>query len=101
MLSYEIDQNPFEINKEHILNFVYKYSSFHVGDERKSEVISTSNEIMRTGIKYKDSVHLACSMIAGCDYFITTDKGVLKYKTDRIKIVSPIEFVKIWREQND
>jgi predicted nucleic acid-binding protein len=53
---------------------------------------------MKTGIHYKDSVHLACSMIAGCDCFITTDKRVLKFKTEKIKIVDPIQFVKIWRD---
>nr|AGS51630.1 hypothetical protein [uncultured bacterium contig00017] len=56
---------------------------------------------MKTGIKKKDAVHLACSVIAGCDYFITTDKRLTNYKTDNIQIVNPIEFVKIWREQHD
>ena len=44
---------------------------------------------------------LACSIIAKCDYFITTDKRVCNYKTDRIKIVNPSDFVKEWREQHD
>ena len=53
------------------------------------------------GYALKDAVHLACSIIAECDYFITTDKRVLNYKTDKIKIVNPINFVNIWREQYD
>jgi len=53
---------------------------------------------MQTGIEYKDAVHLACSMFAECDYFITTDKRVLNYKTDKIKLANTIEFVKIWEE---
>ena len=51
---------------------------------------------MQAGIKKKDSTHLACSIIAGCDYFITTDKRVINYKTDKIKIVNPIKFVEMW-----
>ena len=98
MLSLEINENPFEKNKQHILYFVNEYSSFHIGNEMESEVISASTEIMKTGIKYKDSIHLACSIIAECDYFITTDKRVLNYQTDRIKIINPIKFVEIWRE---
>jgi len=98
MLSYEIDKSPHERNKEHISQFVDQYSSFHIGEKRESEVLPISAEITKKGIHYKDSVHLACSMIAGCDYFITTDKRVLKYKTEKIKIVDPIQFVKIWRE---
>ena len=98
MLLYEINESPSEKNKEHILQFVNEYSSFHIGEDKKSEVITVSKEIMETGIKYKDSVHLACSIIAGCDYFITTDKRVINYKTDKIKILNPIEFDEIWRE---
>ena len=98
MLSYEIDQSPHEKNKEHISQFVNEYSSFHVGKERESDILPISSRIMETGIHYKDSVHLACSIIAGCDYFITTDGRVKKHKTDKIKIVDPIEFIRIWRD---
>ena len=98
MLLYEINESPSEKSKEHILQFVNEYSSFHIGEDKKNEVITISKEIMETGVKYKDSVHLACSIIAGCDYFITTDKRVLNYKTDKIKILNPIEFDEIWRK---
>ena len=102
MLSFEINEIPIESNKEHILRFVNDYSEFFVGRERENEILPLTNEIIKTGIKQKDAVHLACSIIAKCDYFITTDKRVLNYKTDRIKIINPIEFVKIWRElEND
>jgi len=57
-----------------------------------------ADEIIKTGIKKKDATHLACSIIANCDYFITTDKRVLKYVTDRIKIINPINFVEMWGE---
>ena len=46
----------------------------------------------------KDAVHLSCSIIAECDFFVTTDKRVLNHKTDKIKIVNPIDFVKTWSE---
>ena len=53
---------------------------------------------MATSIKKKDATHLDCALIAGCDYFITTDKGILKHKMDKLKIVNPINFVKMWRD---
>jgi predicted nucleic acid-binding protein len=62
------------------------------------EVINIAEEIKQTGIKEKDATHLACSMISECEYFITTDKRLLKYKNPRINIVNPIDFVRIWRE---
>ena len=101
MLSLEISEIPFESNKEHIMRFVNDYAEFFVSSERENEILPLTNEIMKTGIKRKDAVHLACSIIAECDYFITTDKRVLNYKTDKLKILNPIEFVRIWREQND
>jgi predicted nucleic acid-binding protein len=101
MLSLEISEIPFDNNKEHILSFVSNYAGIFVSKERESETLTLTDKIMETGIKRKDAVHLACSMIAECDYFITTDKRVLNYKTDRIKVINPIEFVKTWREQHD
>jgi len=98
MLLYEINQNPYKENKEHILQFVNNYSSFYISEKIKNKVIQKSREIMENGIKCKDSVHLSCSITAKCDYFITTDKRLLNYKTDKIKIANPIEFVNIWRE---
>ncbi|MCL2754577.1 MAG: hypothetical protein FWD35_02515 [Oscillospiraceae bacterium] len=101
MLSLEVNESPFENNKEHILRFINDYSDFFVSDKSEKEALPLTNEIMKTGIKRKDAVHLACSIIAKCDYFITTDKRVCNYKTDRIKIVNPSDFVKEWREQHD
>ena len=48
---------------------------------------------MATGIKYKDACHVASAMIAGCEYLITTDKRLLKYKSEKLKIINPVQFV--------
>lgn len=32
--------------------------------------------------------------IAECDYFITTDDRLLKYRSDRIMLVTPGEFIR-------
>ena len=98
MLFKEINDIPITSSREHIIKFVNEYSSFYISEDRKDDIMLISEDIMQTGIKNKDAVHLACSIIAECDYFITTDKGLLKFKTDRIKIVNPIEFVSIWEE---
>ena len=52
-----------------------------------------AREIMETGVKYKDACHVASAILAECSYFISTDKRLLKYKSDVIKIVNPIEFI--------
>ena len=48
---------------------------------------------MATGIKSMDVYHVACAIALKCDYFITTDDRILKYRDDRIKIMSPIQFI--------
>ena len=37
---------------------------------------------------------MACAILAESDYFLTTDKRLLKYKTNKIKILDPIDFLK-------
>ena len=101
MLFREISDIPITSNRQHILNFVNEYSSFFISEDRREDIKPISECIMKSGIKNKDAIHLACAIIAGCDYFITTDNRILNYKTDRIKIANPIEFVRIWRKEND
>jgi len=47
------------------------------------------------GIKPKDALHIACSVEAQCDYFITTDKPLLKKSKTltAINIVNPVNFI--------
>ena len=97
MLQIEIDDSPYEERKAHILDFVETNAIAFVGKSRFIEIEILANKIINTGIKKKDATHLACSIIANCDYFITTDKRLLNYKTDKIKIINPIKFVEIWR----
>jgi len=96
MSQAEIDDSPYEERKAYILDFVETNAVGFVGKNRFDEIETLAAEIMKTGIKQKDAAHLACSIIAECDYFITTDRHLNNYNTDRIKIINPIEFVKIW-----
>jgi predicted nucleic acid-binding protein len=58
-----------------------------------------ANEIEKYGVKAKDALHIACAIEAKCDFFITTDDRILKkYKSDNIKVCSPVEFINIWEE---
>jgi predicted nucleic acid-binding protein len=98
MSQVEIDDSPYEDRKEYILDFVETNAAGFIGKTRFTEIETLASEIMQTGIKKKDATHLACGIIAKCDYFITTDKRVLNYKTDKIEIVNPIAFVEKWRE---
>lgn len=50
---------------------------------------------MKTGIKEKDAYHVACVVIAECNYFITTDDRLLKYQSENIILVTPGEFIRM------
>lgn len=93
MLRYECGQNPYEMRRKAIIQFVDIHTAAYVGSERKNEIESMASEIMSAGVKFKDACHVASAIYVKCDYFISTDKRLLKYKTDRIKLVTPIEFV--------
>ncbi|MCL2513461.1 MAG: hypothetical protein FWF08_06130 [Oscillospiraceae bacterium] len=97
MSQIEVDDNPFEENKACILNFINENASGFIGKNHFTEIEELAAKIINTGIKKKDATHLACAILAKCNYFITTDDRVLKYKTDEIEIVNPIKFIEIWR----
>ena len=69
--------------------------------DKSSEVLQIANEIIRKGIKTKDASHLACAIHAKCNYFLTTDDRLLKYSDDRIKIISPVDFIKLEDDEYD
>ena len=88
---------PFEENSLSILDFIEKNAKYYISADNNEIAIALTEKIMSTGVKLKDASHTACAIIAGCDYITTTDKRLIKYADDRIKITNPIEFIKIWR----
>lgn len=93
MLRYECGNNPFPMRKDAIFKFMDKNAAGYVGEERKTVIEEKASEIMEAGVKFKDACHVSSAIYARCDYFISTDMRLLKYKTDEIKMVTPIEFV--------
>jgi len=93
ILDYEISFNPFSDIKCQIL----KWKNIATIDILESEnVIATAKDIMKKGIKPKDSLHLACSIEAKCDYFVTTDCKILNKSIIGIAIINPIDFIRIY-----
>lgn len=94
MLVYENGQNPYEIRKKAIKEFLEKNTTIYVSEAKQNEIVEMAEQIMQTGVKYKDACHVACAVLAECEYFLTTDKRLLKYKTEKLKMLNPIDFVK-------
>ena len=90
MHDYENSDSPYEDNKKAIALWkTIADETCHSSDE----ILALGKKIMKLGIKEKDSLHIACAVESGCDYFITTDKKVLNKTAPNIKIVSPIAFI--------
>ena len=101
MLRFENEQNAYEIRRQAITEYIRNSTSVYIGHDRMEEVLKEAKLIMETGIKKKDAIHVACAITAGCDCFLTTDIRLLKYKTDKIIVETPVDFIqRLEGEQN-
>jgi len=91
VLDYENSANPYQNRKLAIT----KWKGVSVIDVEPSDsILNCGSEIMRKGIKNKDALHIACAIEAKCEFFLTTDKKLLRTEFDNIKVISPIDFIK-------
>jgi len=90
ILEYENDQNPFIERRKQI----EKWQNKAIIDCSLSEqILEKSEELMKLGLREKDSFHVACAIYEGADYFITTDTKILNKSISEIKVISPVDFV--------
>ncbi len=93
ILDYENNKNPYQERKKRIKG----WKKYAIEDmEESSEVIETAKELNEKGFHKIDSLHIACAIIAKCEYFLTTDDQILKRARllNNIKINDPIGFIK-------
>ena len=92
-LDYECSNVPSPLRKKQIVDFIHKNAKFYVGHAGDAIVSQKASEIMTNHIKEYDAYHVASAIYAKCDYFISVDDRLLKYQTNEIKMVTPIEFI--------
>ena len=97
ILTLENIKNPYENKSLSIARFS-EYAKINIIES--DSLLKKANEIARYGIKNADSLHIACAIEASADFFITTDSRLLKYKTDNVRIVNPIQFVLEWEKED-
>jgi predicted nucleic acid-binding protein len=91
-LDYENAVNPY-YNRKHA---IIKWKKTAILDIDASEtIVNCGREFMLKGVKKKDALHIACAIEGKCDYFLTTDKKLLRMTFDEIIITSPIDFLKL------
>lgn len=92
MSRYENSQNPFKIRRDTISDF-FKNAAVYISEDNANEIQVKATDIMKTGIKAKDAIHIACAIFCKSDIFLSTDIRLLKYKTDEITLMNPTEFL--------
>jgi len=94
---FENSKSKRPLNKNSINGF-FQNAVLYIDHTRAASVGKRAVEIMKTGIKTRDSYHISCAIEGGCGYFITTDKQFLKHNHSEIIICDPIQFLNYYGE---
>ena len=100
ILEYENSKNPFE---ERSIRIIKWKSVAKTKVESTHSVIEEAKNIVQHGIRPKDALHISSAITAKADYFITTDKGIIRRagEISKVIILNPIDFVKEMEGENE
>ena len=99
-LDYELSKNPVPKRKATIS----RWRSGAVEYVKVSEEVSRrAKELENVGLGAQDALHVASAEEAGCDWFLTTDKGILKRASvsTEMRIANPTSFIMEASNAND
>ena len=92
VLDYESAMNPYDDRRNAIER--WREASEIIVVSQNEHIDAYAEKMVALGIKQFDALHLACAVEAGADFFITTDRGILKKAIqEEIKVVSPLPFI--------
>lgn len=93
ILDYENDKNPFLERREQIARWKRYARTNMVATDG---IIQLANSLHHLGLKKFDALHIACAVAAEADYFLTTDKGILKKSRfiKDVQVKDPIDFIR-------
>ena len=100
ILDYENSKNLFSEKRDAI----QRWKNLATLDTDETPGILETAALCKKFLGSADSLHLACAIHMGCDYFITVDKGILKHAgalRDPILICDPVTFLRIWEVGDD
>jgi len=92
ILDYELSFNPYEKRRTTIGAWRARAATYV---ETTEELLNSAEVFERQGIKPKDALHLASAARAGCDWFLTTDRGIFKRvrEVGTMRVGNPIDFI--------
>lgn len=91
-LDYELSSSPNFQEPDMIAPWKDNAAEFVAMDDG---LIARGEEIETLGIKAMDALHIASAAAASCDWFLTTDKGILKKLRvwGDMRLANPVDFV--------
>ncbi|OHD57413.1 MAG: hypothetical protein A2Y33_07980 [Spirochaetes bacterium GWF1_51_8] len=95
-LDFENSKNPYNDKRDNISVWRFLSAKYIPA---KLEIKSIAREIeVKNRMKSLDSLHLACAIYAKCEYFLTTDKDILRKSKNLevIEVFNPVDFVLMW-----
>ena len=92
ILQFENDENPYFSHKQEIRKWKSLASELVSASEN---IITKATEYQAHGLHVKDALHCACAFSVKADYFITTDKQLIKTarKITELNVVNPLTFI--------
>lgn len=92
ILDFENAANPYSERREAIAEWK-PLASIYIST--LETVRTRAHTIELSGIKPKDALHLACAIEARCEYFITTDRPLLRkaQSLKELNTINPIDFI--------
>ena len=92
VLTYEVTKNPIKKRRRLILSWKEGAVTDVVSGQK---VVERGKEFEQLGVKPKDALHLASALQAGCDWFLTTDRGILNKveEIEGMRVANPIDFI--------
>jgi len=98
---FENSKNKKTLNR-YSIDLFFQNANQYIDHSNAVNIGKRAVEIMETGVKTRDAYHVSCAIEGNCDYFITTDKSLLKHNNSKIIICNPIQFLNYYKEeQND
>jgi len=97
---FENNKSPHSVSRKSISKF-FKYASCYIDHTHWQNIETRVNIIKQSGVKTADAFHVSCAIEGTCDYFITTDKSLLRYRNTEIVICSPVQFFDYLEEQKN
>jgi predicted nucleic acid-binding protein len=89
---YENSLNP-EIERREAINKFFRNAAVYIDKEWEDKAKTIAEEIMKMRVSYNDALHIACSILAECDLFITTDDDIIKRYNGEMIVCNPVKFI--------